>query len=132
MFLIDASMKKFTQNSNFSTFHDLQSDLKVLEMGCKVKKILRGQCKPCLWVFNLKTGNFYHWTVKVEFDEPFLEPCLPYSPLMGNLNKHHMKVTGLLYRFHTYTIFVSMLSISRDTNILMFWLILVQSGQVMA
>ena len=33
-------------------------NLKVSEMGWEVKKILRGQSKVCLWVFNLKTGKF--------------------------------------------------------------------------
>ena len=51
-------MEKLTQNSNFSIFHDLQSDLKVSEMGWKVKNILRGQSKHGLWGCNLKTGNF--------------------------------------------------------------------------
>ena len=51
-------MEKLTRNSNFSIFHDLRSDLKVSEMGCEVKKILRGASKPCLQAFNLKTGTF--------------------------------------------------------------------------
>ena len=38
MFAIDASLEKLTQKSNFSIFHDLQSDLKVSEMGWEVKK----------------------------------------------------------------------------------------------
>ena len=62
--------------------------------------------------------NFYHRALRSKFDEPFLEPCLPCSPLVGDLNKHHLKVTGLLHRFGTYKIFVSMLSISRDNDIL--------------
>ena len=55
--MIDASMEKLTQNSNFSNFHDLRSDLKVSEMGWEVKKILGGQSKHGLWGSNLKTGK---------------------------------------------------------------------------
>ena len=51
-------MGKLTRNANFSIFHDLRSDLKVLEMGYEVKKILRGQSKHGLWGSNLKTGKF--------------------------------------------------------------------------
>ena len=51
-------MEKLTRNSKFSIFHDLRSNLKVLEMGWEVKKILRGQSKHGLWGSNLITGNF--------------------------------------------------------------------------
>ena len=50
-------MGKLTRNANFSIFHDLRSDLKVLEMGWEVKNIVRGQSKHGLWGSNLKTGK---------------------------------------------------------------------------
>ena len=51
-------MGKLTRNANFSIFHDLRSDLKVLEMGYEVKNIIRGQSKVYLRVFNVKPGKF--------------------------------------------------------------------------
>ena len=51
-------MKKLTHNSNYKIFHDLQSDLKVSEMGWEVKKIIRGQSKQYLRVFNLHIVKF--------------------------------------------------------------------------
>ena len=45
-------------NSKFSFFHDLRSNLKVLEIGWKVKKIIRGQTKHGLWGSNAKTGKY--------------------------------------------------------------------------
>ena len=44
---------------NFSIFHDLRSDLKVLEMDWEIKKIIRGQDKHGLRGFNVKIGNIY-------------------------------------------------------------------------
>ena len=82
-------MEKLTRNSNFSIFHALQSNLKVLEMGCEVKKILGGPFKLCIQVFKLKTGNFYHGALRIEFATLFLEPCLPCGPLAGDLNYFH-------------------------------------------
>ena len=51
-------MEKLNRNTNFSSFHDLRSDFKVLEMGWEVKNIVRGQSKHGLGSCNLKTGKF--------------------------------------------------------------------------
>ena len=40
---------------------------------------MRDQSKPC-------QENFYQGTVRIEFGEPFSEPCLPCGPLVGDLN----------------------------------------------
>ena len=50
-------MEKLNRNANFSSFHDLGSDFKVLEMGWEVKNIVRGESKHALWGSNLKIGK---------------------------------------------------------------------------
>ena len=87
--MIDASLEKLTQNSNFQTFHDLQSNLKVSEMGCKIKKILRGQSKLCLLVFNLKTGTFLPWDCQDRICQTIFGTVPPLRPLVGDLNNFY-------------------------------------------
>ena len=58
---------------NFSIFHDLQSDLKVSEMGWEVKK----------WSVGFQSENkncFTMGAVRIEFAALFLEPGLPAAP----------------------------------------------------
>ena len=120
-------MEKFTWNSNISIFHDFWSDFKVSEMGWEVKNIVRGQSKHGLWGSNLKTGKFLPGALRSKFAAPFSEHCCPFGPLVGDLIKHHLKVTVSVYRFRTYKIFVSTLSISGDINfsifVIIFWIL---------
>ena len=74
-----------------------------------------------------KQENFYQGALRSKFNAPFSEHCCPFGPLVGDLIKHHLKVTGSVHRFRKYKIFVSTLSISGYINIsifvIIFWIL---------
>ena len=70
-----------------------------------------------------KQEKFYQGALRSKFNAPFLEHCCPFGPLVGDLIKLHLKVTGSVHRFHKYKIFVSTLSISGDINFSIFVII---------
>ena len=79
-------------------------------------------------VSNLKTGKFFtRGSSGANLIHHFSEHCCPFGPLVGDLIKHHLKVTGSVYRFRKYKIFVSTLIISGDINfsifVIIFWIL---------
>ena len=58
LFVIDASMEEFNQNSNLSIFLHLQSSFKGPDVGLEVIKILIGQTEHGLRGSNMEEGTF--------------------------------------------------------------------------
>ena len=54
-----------------------------------------------------KQENFYQGVLRSKFAAPFSEHCCPFGPLVVDLIKNHLKMTGLVHRFRTYKIFGS-------------------------
>ena len=63
-----------------------------------------------------KQENFYQGALRSKFAAPFSEHYCPFGPLVGDLIKHLLKVTGSVHRFCTYKIFVSTLCHYSKTN----------------
>ena len=88
-------MEKLTRNSNFSIFHDLQSDSKVSEMGWEVKNILRGQSKHGLSGSNLKTGKFLPGGTQERICFTIFGALLPLWPPSGGFDQTPSESDGL-------------------------------------
>ena len=56
-FLIDDSMLILVSNSDFSLYHYLRSDVKLLKMSCEIKTNMGDQTKHRR--FNVKQGNIH-------------------------------------------------------------------------
>ena len=88
-------MEKLTRHANFSAFHDLRSDLKVSEMGCEVKQILRGPSTLCLHVFNLKTGKFRPRDCHHQICHSVFGSMPPLRPPSGKFEQAPSDIDGL-------------------------------------
>ena len=88
-------MEKLTRNANFSTFHDLRSDLKVSEMGCEVIKNLRGPSELCLRVFNLKIGKFLPGGAQEQICRTVFGTMPPLQPPSGRFEQAPSDIDGL-------------------------------------